>query len=92
MDVFDRLGLGKGQKVIVALQGAVAGMKAFASEVRLVEIQALDLGAHRAVNDEYALARGAPQRRQRVLAAGWVGVGDWIGRPIHLHAAQVVTR
>ena len=51
MDVFDRLRLGKRQKIIVALQGAVAGMKAFAAKVRLIEIQALDLGAHRAVND-----------------------------------------
>ena len=51
MDVFDRLGLGQGQKIIVALQGAVAGMKAIAAKVRLTEIEALDLGAHRPVND-----------------------------------------
>ena len=68
MDVFDRLRLGERQKIIVALQGAVAGMKTIAAEVRLTEIQALDLGAHRAVNDQDALARGAfaaPSTRPR---------------------------
>ena len=60
MDVLDRLRLGERQKIIVALQGAVAGMKAIASEVRLIQIQALDLGAHRAINDQDALSCGAP--------------------------------
>ena len=31
-------------------------MKTFAAKMRLIEIQALDLGAHRAVNDQNALA------------------------------------
>jgi hypothetical protein len=34
-------------------------MKAIAAEVRLAEIEALDLGAHRPVNQQDALARGA---------------------------------
>ena len=79
MDVFDRLGLRQGQKIIVALQGAVAGMKAFAAKVRLAEIEALDLGAHRPVDEQDALARGASQRCQGALVAREVRVGGWIG-------------
>ena len=91
MDVFDRLGLGQGQEVIVALQKAVAGMKAIAAEVLFIQVQALDLGTHSPVNEENALARGAPQRSQCVLAARKIRVGGWIGGPVHLHAAQAVT-
>ena len=58
MDVFDRLRLGQRQQVIVALQAALAGMKTIAAEMRLVETQALDLGAHRPVEQQDALARG----------------------------------
>ena len=54
-------------------------MKTLAAEVRLVEIKALDLGAHRAVNEQDALGsrrfsapstrpRGAPNPCQR---RGW---------------------
>ena len=85
MDVFDRLRLGQGQEIIVALQKAVAGMKTIAAEVLFIQVQALDLGAHRPVNEQDALARGAFQRRQCVLAARGVRVGGWIGGPIHLH-------
>ena len=83
MDVFDCLGLGEGQEIIVALQKAVARMKTFAAKVRLIEIKALDLGAHRAVNDQDALACDASQRRQRVLAGRQVRVKGGVGRPIH---------
>ncbi len=83
MDVFDRLRLGQRQEIVVALQEAVAGMKTIAAEVLFIQIQALDLGAHRAINDQDALAGGAFQRRQRVLAARWVGVKGGGGRPIH---------
>ena len=79
MDVFDRLRLGQRQKVIVALQGPVAGMKAIAAEVRLIQVEALDLGAHRPVDEQDALARGAFQRRQHVLAASEIRVGGCIG-------------
>ena len=57
-------------------------MKTVAAKMRLTEIQALDLGAHRAVNDQDALARGALQRRQRVLTAREVRLDGGIG-PIH---------
>ena len=67
MDVLDRLRLGQRQQIIVALQVAVAGMKTIAAEMRLIEIQALDLGAHRPVKQQDALARGARERRQRIL-------------------------
>jgi hypothetical protein len=79
MDVFDRLGLGEGQKVIVALQQAVARMKAFAAEVLFIQVQALNLGAHRPVNQQDALAGGVLQRRRRVLVACEIRVGGWIG-------------
>ncbi len=83
MNVFDRLRLSERQQVVVALEGTVAGMEAIAAEMRLTEIQALDLRAHRAVNDQNALARGGLERRQRVLAARWVRVKGGGGRPIH---------
>ena len=79
MDVFDRLRLGQGQKIIVALQGAVAGMKAIAAEVRLIEIQALDLGAHRPVDDQDALGSrrsSAPSTRPRGARSRCRGL-DW---------------
>ena len=62
MDFFDRLWLGKRQKVIVALQGTGAGMKAFAAKVGLTKVEALNLGAHRPVDEQDALARGALER------------------------------
>ena len=49
MDLFDRAGLRQRQKIIVALQMALAALKAIAPEMRLIETQALDLGAHRSV-------------------------------------------
>ena len=69
MDVFDRLRLGQGQKIIVALQWRSQAMKTFAAEVASRRAQALDLGAHRSVDQQNPLARGAAQRRRCVLAA-----------------------
>ena len=56
MDVFDRLRLGQRQQIIVALQVAVAGVKPVAAKMRLVQTQALDLGAHRPVDQQNPLA------------------------------------
>ena len=86
MDVFDRLRLGERQEIVVALQQAVAGMKTVAAEMRLVEAQALDLGAHRPVKQQDAVARGVAERRQRILAradgVSMSGLGDqFIPRP-----------
>ena len=58
-------------------------MKTFAAKVRFIETQALDLGAHRSVNEQDALAGGASQRGQRVLTARWIRVKGGVGRPIH---------
>ena len=68
MDVLDRLRLGQGQEIIVALQRPVAGMKAFAAKVGFTETEALDLGAHGAVDEQDALTAprfGAPSARPR---------------------------
>ena len=43
--------------------GVAVPVKAIAAEVLFIQVQALDLGAHRAVNQQDALAGGAPQRR-----------------------------
>ena len=83
MDVLDRLRLGEGQKIVVALQGAVAGVKARAAKVGLAEAEALDLGAHRPVNQQNPLARGAAEGRQWVLPKRKRRVGGWIEVTIH---------
>ena len=83
MDVLDRLRLGEGQKIVVTLQGAVAGVKALAAKVSLVETEALDLGAHRPVDQQNALARGAAKGRQRVLPKGERRVDSWMEVTIH---------
>ena len=70
MDVLDRLRLGQGQKIVVALQGAVAGVKALAAKVGLAQAEALDLSAHRPVNQQNPLARRAAEGRQWVLPKG----------------------
>ena len=56
MDRLDRLRLGQCQKVVVALEVAVAAGETLAAEVALLEREALHLGAHRAVEHEDALA------------------------------------
>ncbi len=54
-------------------------MKPIAAEVRLAEIETLDLGAHRPVDEQDALARGASQRCQGARVAREVRVWGWIG-------------
>ena len=83
MDVFDRLRLGEGQKIVVALQGAVARVKALAAKVGLAEAEALDLGAHRPVNQQDPLARGAAEGRKRILPKRERRVGGWVEVTIH---------
>ena len=62
VNVLDRLRLGEGQKVVVALLMAVAARKPFAAEFRLLKAKPLDLGAHGAVDDEDALRRFGEQQ------------------------------
>ena len=83
MDVLDRLWLAEGQKIVVALQGAVAGVKARAAKVGLAEAEALDLGAHRPVNQQDPVARGAAEGRQWILPKRKRRVGGWIEVTIH---------
>ena len=66
VDVLDRLRLGQGQQIVVALEGAFAAGEALAAELALVEAEVLDLGPHRAVEDQHALARRRRQRRADV--------------------------
>ena len=63
MDVLDRLRLGQRQQIVVALEGAFAADETLAAELALVEAEVLDLGPHRAVEDQHALARRRRQRR-----------------------------
>ena len=83
MDVLDRLRLGQGQEVVVALQMALAGVKPLAAKMPLVEAQALDLRAHRAVEDENPLVRRAVKGRQRVLLARERRLSCRIERALH---------
>ena len=61
VDVFDRPGLGQDQQVVVAADVAVKIRKTFAAEGGLVELQALDHGAHGAVEHQNAFAGGGEQ-------------------------------
>ena len=81
MDVLDRLRLGEGQKVVVALEMALAGLEAVAAEMLLLERQALDLRPHGAVEDENSLARGLGEGCGRVL--GLMSVGDALENVAH---------
>ncbi len=63
VDVLDRLRLGQDQQVVVALlRMPVRGAGAMPGEVVLAEAEPLDLGAHRAVEDQDALARRGFER------------------------------
>ncbi len=68
VDVLDRLWLGQNEQIVVALERAVAGDEALAAELGFVEPQVLDLGAHRAVEQQHALAR---RRRQRLAGVAF---------------------
>ena len=69
VDVLDRLRLGQRQQVVVALQMAFAADEALAAEMLLLEREALNLRAHRAVEDQDALARRLEQLLARVASA-----------------------
>ena len=64
MDRLDGLGLRQGEKVVVALEVALAADEPLATEMGLGEAEALDLRAHGPVEDEDALARRRLQGRQ----------------------------
>ena len=66
VDVLDRLRLGEGQKIVVALEMAFAAVEAVAAEMALLEAEVLDLRPHRAVENEDALARGLGERARDV--------------------------
>ena len=67
MDLFDRPGQRQRQKIIIALQMALAALKTIAPKMRFIETQALNLSAHRAIKQQYPLARGAAKGRRREL-------------------------
>ena len=62
VNVLDRLRLGEGEKIVVALEMAFAAVEAGAAEMRLLEGEVLNLRPHRAVENEDALARGLGER------------------------------
>ena len=79
VDRLDRLGLGEDEEVVVALLVMVADPEAVAAEVVLVEAEALDLGAHGAVEHEDPLAGGGGQGLERRGAMGCVTVCATVG-------------
>ncbi len=84
VNVLDRLRLGQGQQVVVALLMAVAADEALAAEVGLLQAEALNFRAHRAVEDENALrAASAEQLGGAQLRSGRFrarkSVGSWTG-------------
>ena len=62
VNVADHVRLRQDQEIVVAAQVARPIGEALAAEPRLVELEILDLGAHRAVEHENALAREIAQR------------------------------
>ena len=79
VDVLDRLRLGQGQKVVVALEMALAADEALAAEMVLLERELLDLRAHRAVEDENALARRRRRAHRRRRGCGASGASKICG-------------
>ena len=57
MDLFDHFGAGKHEKFVVALHVFGVVFEAVASKIGFLETEALDHGAHRAVDDEDAFAK-----------------------------------
>src|SRR6185369_2165721 len=54
VDRLDRFRLSQRQKVIVTLQMTVAGVKVLAAKMALIEVEFLNLGAHRAIENQDA--------------------------------------
>ena len=77
VDGADRLRLGQHQQVVVALdQLAVIG-EALAAVILLLQLQALDHGAHRTVDDEDALVGGLLECRNAVAAGHAFTASGW---------------
>ena len=72
MDVADHLRLGQAEQLIVALDVLVKIFEALAPVLSLGELEALDHGAHGAVEDDKALAQDLGQ-----------GLGPGVGRERH---------
>ena len=83
MDVLDRLRLRQDEKIVVALQMALASLEAVAAEMLLRQAEALDLRAHCAVENEDAFARGPGKRREGVIAGREGSAEKRCGRVIH---------
>ncbi len=73
VDILDRLRLAEDQQIVVALLVTGATHEFVAAEMVLVEAEALDLRAHRAVEDQNALTRGGFQSRQHLRPVGLRG-------------------
>jgi hypothetical protein len=66
VDILDRLRLGQDEEIVVALLMAGAAGEAIAAEMRFVEPQSLDLGAHGAVDDQDAFTGSLLQGGQHL--------------------------
>jgi hypothetical protein len=83
MDVLDRLRLGERQKVVVALQVALARHETLAAEMALGEAERLDLGAHGAVENKDAPLCGFAKRLGGVLPVRKGRIEDGVERRTH---------
>ena len=68
-NILDCPRLRQGQQIVVALEMAFTVDETLAAEVTLVEREVLNLGSHRPVEDENALARRRPKSRRTVTFA-----------------------
>ena len=68
-NILDCPRLRQGQQIVVALEMALTFDETLAAEVTLVEREVLNLGSHRPVEDENALARRRPKSRRTVTFA-----------------------
>ena len=83
VDVLDRLRLSQDQEVVVALQMAFANLEAIAAEMALGQTERLNLGAHRAVQNQNALTRRLAKGVRRALLMPGRSVENGIERPTH---------
>ena len=75
MDLFQRGRLAEDQKVVITLLMAGAADEPVATELVLIEAQALDLRAHGAVENEDALASGFLKRCEHFTAVAFCPIG-----------------
>ena len=76
MDILDGFRLGQVQKVVIALEMALAGAEAMAAKIVLRQAEQLDLGAHGAVENENALGCRLAQRLLRLGRIAAFGEGS----------------